>query len=85
MKYGEVRTTACDREKIGVAIRHTEMLVEDKGMKIGILNARKHTAWYVKGMRGASEIKKRLYTACTLDEIKGILTGVLQNENNEAL
>ena len=85
MNFGGVRTKITPEEKINTAMHHAEMLVADKGEKIGILNARKHMAWYVKGMRGAADYKKRLYTACTLDEIMQILQEVKANENNETL
>ena len=85
LTFGAVKTKITSEEKINTAMRHAEMLVADKGERIGILNARKHMAWYVKGMRGAADYKKRLYSACTLDEIMQILQEVKANENNEAL
>ncbi|MBQ7717762.1 MAG: tRNA dihydrouridine synthase DusB [Clostridia bacterium] len=79
-----VTTKTTTEEKLNTAMRHAEMLVCEKGGKIGILNARKHMAWYVKGMRGAAEYKKRFYAANTLDEIKQILQEVKLYGNYEA-
>lgn len=76
IKSGEVLPPADICEKIDMAIRHIELLVKFHGEKIGILNARKHAAWYLKGIRGGAEAKRRVYTATTLDEMKNILLGV---------
>ena len=75
-KSGSILPPADIREKIDMAIRHTELLVKFHGEKIGILNARKHAAWYLKGIRGGAEAKRKVYTATTLEEMKNILLGV---------
>ena len=61
------------KERVETAIRHIRMLVETKGEHIGILEARKHAAWYLKGIRGVGEARKAVYGATTLDEMITIL------------
>ncbi len=52
---------------------HMKLLVENKGEHVGILEARKHLAWYVKGLPGASKLKTRAFGATTLDEVLQII------------
>ena len=44
-------------EKMMVMNRHIRLLCEYKGEYIGMREARKHTAWYLKGFRGASKLR----------------------------
>lgn len=50
-------------------ITHMTMLVEAKGEITGSREARKHIAWYLKGMRGAAEYRDRVNRATTLKEV----------------
>ena len=69
------------RERLGVALRHAESLVREKGEKIGIAESRKHMAWYVHGMRGAAAVRGRLMQITSLDDIRAVFAGLLaENE-----
>ncbi len=60
-------------ETIDVALRHLHLLVEFKGERAGIAESRKHLGWYMKGIRGASELRNRINTAEDLGELTEIL------------
>lgn len=60
-------------EIIDTAINHYNALIEYKGEYVGVREARKHLAWYVKGMRGAARIKDIINTCENPDEILEIL------------
>lgn len=47
-------------ERMRVMCKHIQMICEYKGERIGIREARKHAAWYTKGIRGAAEYRKQL-------------------------
>lgn len=61
-------------QKLSVAREHVRLMVEDKGEAVAICEARKHLAWYIKGLRGCTDIKVKINRATTLDEIEQILT-----------
>jgi tRNA-dihydrouridine synthase B len=42
------------QEKLETAMEHLQLLVRFKGKKRGLLEMRKHLAWYTKGLRGGS-------------------------------
>ncbi len=73
LKKGGVSYYPTDRERIDCAIKHARLLTEYKGEKRGIKEARKHMAWYLKGMRGSSAIKTDIFKAETLSEMEEIL------------
>ena len=60
-------------EKQETIRQHMRLLVENKGEHIGILEARKHLAWYVKGIPGATKLKTRAFSATTLSEVLSII------------
>ena len=65
-------------EKMAVALSHAQALVEEKGPHIGILESRKHMAWYLKGIPGGSEAKRKVFSAASLSEIEEILSPFLR-------
>ena len=56
-------------ERMTLALRHLEMLIQLEGEKRAVLKMRKHAAWYVRGLPGASSARIRINTAGTRDEM----------------
>ncbi|MBR5271284.1 MAG: tRNA dihydrouridine synthase DusB [Clostridia bacterium] len=61
LEYGEVKTYPSAEDKIKAALYHAKMLVKDKGEKRGIMEARKHIAWYIKGLSGSAKLKTEVF------------------------
>ncbi len=64
------------QEHIDAAIIHAEMLIRDKGNIIGVFEARKHIAWYIKNIPNSAKIRQMINYAVSLDEIKKILYNI---------
>lgn len=60
-------------EVVDTAIWHLGMMIENKGERAGIAESRKHLGWYMKGVRGAAELRNRINCAQSLDELIDIL------------
>lgn len=56
-------------ERITVMLRHIRQLCEYKGEDIGMREARKHSAWYFKGMKGAAVMRKKAGSLSTFDDL----------------
>ncbi len=56
-------------EKISVMLRHIHTLCEYKGEKVGMREARKHVAWYLKGFKGAAALRKESGELRTFDNL----------------
>lgn len=71
-------------ERLGVMLRHIKLLCELKGERIAMREARKHAAWYMKGMRGAASFRA---DACSLERFEDIerlaQTVLLLNQSTE--
>lgn len=62
-----------NRERLEVAKEQVMRMCEEKGEWLAIPEARKHVAWYLKGMYGAAECKNAVFGARTYRELKEIL------------
>ena len=76
---GERYEEAPYKKKVETAIRHFELLLSDKGSHTGLLEARKHIAWYIKGMPGAPALRDRINRIEDVEELRTILNEQLKN------
>lgn len=73
LSKGEVTYHPDERERLSVALAHIRGIVEDKGERIGMKEARKHMAWYMKGMRGSATYKSRIFAMTTYAELETLI------------
>ena len=59
-------------ERMLIMLKHIEKLCEYKGERVGIREARKHAAWYTKGLRGAAEYRAKMSSIESFDDLKFI-------------
>ncbi len=59
---GERLPLPSPKEKIEVALRHFELMREYKGDHVGLIEMRKHAAWYLKGIPHTTHIKNEINT-----------------------
>ena len=60
-------------EKCDVLLRHIEAVVEYKGEHVGMREARKHTAYYLKGFRNAAKLRNMAFSMETLEDLKKLI------------
>lgn len=49
-----------EAERLDVMVEHINLLLDYKGEYVGIREARKHIAWYIKGMKDCARMKERV-------------------------
>ena len=60
-------------EKISMAKKHAELLIDLKGEEVAIPEMRSHAAYYLKNLPGSFEIKPRIFKANTKEELFRLL------------
>jgi nifR3 family TIM-barrel protein len=66
------------RERFAVALDHARMVQEYEVDPIGAaLEFRKHLGWYVKGLPDSADLRRRLHTVNSFDEVEGIFADYL--------
>ena len=63
-------------KRVDVAVKQFEMALEDKGEHIACLEARKHFAWYLRGVAYANYYKEKISAIQTMDDIYKIAEGI---------
>jgi nifR3 family TIM-barrel protein len=71
-------------ERFAVAIEHARMADEYEHDPRGAATEfRKHLGWYVKGLPGSADLRKRLHAVTSLTEVEGIFGDYLRTPQRE--
>ena len=62
--------------RVDVAVRQFELALEDKGEHIACLEARKHFAWYLRGVAYSNYYKDQISAIQSMDDIYRIADGI---------
>ncbi len=61
------------KEIIQMILRHCALVREIIGEREGILEIRKHVAWYLAGFPGASRVRQKVNTVTSFEELESLL------------
>jgi tRNA-dihydrouridine synthase len=62
--------------RFAVALGQVREMIDEKGERVGLAEAKKHLAWYCHGMEGAAAARGRLMQSTTYEEMADILAGM---------
>ena len=65
-------------ERIAVAVHQIELAYEDKGEKLACLEARKHLAWYLRGVPHSAYYKNVISAVNTLEDVHRIAADIVR-------
>ena len=66
-------------DRIQVALRQFELAVEEHGEHIACLEARKHFAWYLRGVAHSSFYKNQISSLNTMEDIRKIAKDIVRD------
>lgn len=66
-------------QRCDTVVRQIEMTAEQKGERIACLEARKHYAWYLKGVPHAAYYKERVCKVETMEDVYRVTEGIKMN------
>lgn len=64
-------------ERMNVLRNHISKLIEYKGEYIAMREARKHAAWYVKGIRGAAKFRSEIGKINTFSDLEKLIDKII--------
>lgn len=79
MAGNEIPERPCLADRVDVAVHQFELALEDKGEHIACLEARKHFAWYLRGVSHSSYYKTQISAISCMDDIYRIAKGIKQD------
>ena len=71
-------------ERMAVLMRHAQAVIAHKGEHIGMLEMRKHAAWYMNGLRGAAEFRRICGQLTSFAELAELCFNVCERNKNDA-
>lgn len=74
LQNGKVDFRPSPHDRLMQMLEHIEMLVTEKGESRGIKEARKHIAWYIKGLPGAARLKGEVFKISDIATMRSCLT-----------
>ena len=66
--------TISDLDKIDMCLHHLSYLEDLKNEKLACLEIRNHIGWYFKGIKGANDLKNKVYQTCNIRDIINLLS-----------
>lgn len=67
------------RERVAVAVHQFELARQDLGEHIACLQARKHFAWYLRGVRNSSFYKNQISSLTTMEDIYRVAKEIVRD------
>lgn len=72
------RATPSIHSRLAIALEHARLAADYEPDRRGAaIEFRKHLGWYVRGIPGSAELRRRLHAVESLDEVEGIFAGYL--------
>ena len=78
LETGELLPEPPLAERLEVMLRHVSMMVEFKGERLGMTEARKIAAWYIKGSPGAAAFRGACGRLSSWEDLKSLTAQVLR-------
>lgn len=70
-------------ERMATLMTQVRSMVDNKGERVGMLEARKHAAWYMNGMRGAASFRRDAGMIKTMDDLCALCDRVVETLGRE--
>ncbi len=77
LENGETLPEPPIEERMRVMQEHIKLICEYKGERVGMREARKHAAWYIKGIRGAAAFRQEVGTLSTMEELHSLAQRII--------
>lgn len=78
-----VRPEPTFEERLEIMRKHISLIIADKGERIGMKEARRPAAWYLKGMKGAAQFRNACASLTSMDDLEKLIEQIRteQGEN----
>lgn len=83
LKHGVILPEPPVSERMAVMLKHIKLICEYKGESVGIREARKHAAWYIKGIKGAAAYRKQVGTLSSIEELEKLAAQIVLKHQNQ--
>ncbi len=68
-------------ERMRVMVKHIKRICEYKGERVGIREARKHAAWYIKGIKGAAAYRQQVGMLESVEQLEELAYKIMMENS----
>lgn len=83
LKDGTVLPEPPLSERMRVMLKEINLMMQYKGEHTALLEARKHTGWYMRGLRGAAELRRKCAEINSFEDVVRLSQLALESANDE--
>lgn len=65
-------------QRMAILMRQVQLTTQYKGERVALLEARKHAAWYLSGMRGAAQLRRQAGSLTTIEGLARLCAEVIR-------
>lgn len=65
-------------QRMAILMRQVQLTTRYKGERVALLEARKHAAWYLSGMRGAARLRRQAGSLTTIEDLARLCADVIR-------
>ena len=69
--------------RMQVMVSHIKRICELKGERVGLKEARKHAAWYIRGIKGAAVYRKEVGLLESISQLEEIAFRIVEANKEE--
>lgn len=84
LEHGVLLPTPGVAQRMTLLMRQVEWMIAYKGERVAFLEARKHAAWYMNGLRGAAALRRQAGELRTWEDLVRLCQQVIQAEEERA-
>ena len=84
LNHGRIIPKPTVSQTIDVMLKHIQLLCKYKGEKHGMLEARKHVAWYIKGLNGAAAFRNEAGYLTSFEELIDLTKRIYEKNKNQS-
>ena len=81
LEDGTILEKPTDIDKIDMCLKHINYLSQIKPEKLVCLEIRNHAAWYLKGIKGSSDVKNKIFQTTKICDIINLLNQLKEDLN----
>lgn len=85
LEHGSLLPAPKMAQRMAILMRQIELAAKYKGEHVALLEARKHAAWYMTGLRGAADLRRQAGQISTMDDLAQLCCRVIQADEEGKL
>ena len=85
LTHGAILPESGIAQRMATLMKQVQLTVQYTGERVALLEARKHTAWYLNGMLGAAQLRREAGTLSSMEDLARLCARVIQMDEEGLL